>query len=100
MNEEILNKLHTALFAVSPLASDRDRLIEEMGETIWLESLAKVLEMLPDESRAQVVALLHSDQIDKAIEIADATGIDVDAVITDVATSVMNEVMATVEKAE
>ncbi len=40
MNQEIIDKLHTALYAVAPIAEDRERLIGEMGETIWVESLS------------------------------------------------------------
>ena len=98
MNEEILNKLHTALYPISPLASDRDRIITEMGETIWLQSLEKLLMALQEDKRKEVVVLLNNDELDKAVEIFDASGIDVEAIMTEVSTSVMNEVLGAVAK--
>jgi hypothetical protein len=98
MSEEILIKLHTALYSLSPLASERERIIAEMGETIWLEALARVLEALPEATSREVVESLNADELDKAIEIADAAGVDVEAILTEVATSVMDEVVREGEK--
>jgi hypothetical protein len=93
MNEEIINKLHTALYPISPLASDRDKIIEEMGETIWLGSLEKMLLALDEVKRAEVVALLNADELDKAVEIFEASDIDVEAIVTGVSVSIMEEVV-------
>lgn len=95
MNQEIVDKLHAALYAVSSVAEDRERIIAEMGETIWLESLEKMLNALPEETQEEVIALLNAGDLDKAVEIFDIHNIDTDAIITEVSTSVMNEVMAT-----
>jgi hypothetical protein len=97
MNEEILNKLHTALYPISPLASDREKIIEQMGETIWLESLEKLLLALPEDKRAGVIEALNNDDLDKGVEIMEAEGVDVEAIISDVSVSVMEDVMATVK---
>ena len=93
MQQEIINKLHTALYSISPLATDRERLIADMGEVIWLESLQKVLLSLPDDARTTVVNSLNNDDLDGAIEILETNKIDVDAIITEVATKVMNDVV-------
>jgi hypothetical protein len=98
MNEAILNKLHAALYHISPLASDRDRIIERIGETVWVETLDTVLKKLPEDSRHEVVALLNADDLDAAVAMLEVSGIDLDAVITEVATSVMNEVLETVKE--
>lgn len=92
MSEEIYNKLHTALYHISPLASDRDRIIGEMGEVIWLETLEKVLALLDDNKRAQVIALLNTDDVEAVSEMLSETDIDIEKIITDTATDVMNEV--------
>ena len=94
MNEEILNKLHAALYSVSPLASDRDRIIEKMGETIWFESLEKMLLALPEDKRAQVIEALNNDDLDTGLAIMQASDVDVEAIIQEVSTSVMDEVVA------
>ncbi len=93
MQPEIINKLHAALYSVSPLASDRERIISEMGEVIWLETLEKVLLSLPEDKRAQVVAFLNDDDLDGAVAIMEESDVDVDAIITEVATSVMDDVV-------
>ncbi len=93
MNQEIIDKLHTALFAISPLAEDREQIIAKMGETIWVESLEKMLLALPEESRAEVITLLNANDLDKAVEIISAHDIDIDVILQEVATSVMDEVM-------
>lgn len=98
MNEEILNKLHTALYPISPLASDRERIITEMGETIWLQSLEKLLMALQEDKRKEVIELLNDNNLDKAIEIFEASDIDVEAIISEVSTSVMNEVLEAAAK--
>lgn len=92
MPEEILNKLHTALYSVSPLASDRERIITEMGETIWLETLERILSSLPEDKRNEIVGFLNADETDRAMDAIDGSGVDVVAVLTEVATSVMDEV--------
>ena len=95
MTEEILNKLHAALYHVSPLASDRERIIEQIGETVWMESLEKVLMALPEDKRATVVTLLGQDDLDGAVAIMEESNVDLDAIVTEVSTSVMNEVLET-----
>ncbi len=99
MNQEIIDKLHTALYAVTPLAADRERIIAEMGETIWLESLEKILLALPEEARKEVVALLNDDDLDKAVEMFMAHDVDIDAILREVSTSVMDEVMSHAQEA-
>ncbi len=97
MNQEIIDKLHTALYAVSPLLEDRERIIAEMGETIWVESLEKMLLALPEETQKEVIALLNDGNLDRAVEIFSEHNIDIDAIISEVATSVMDEVMSEVQ---
>lgn len=94
MNEEILNKLHTALYPISPLASDREKIIEEMGQTIWLESLEKILLVLDDATRLEVVGLLNQDDLDKAVALIETKDIDVEAVIAGVSLSLLEETLA------
>ncbi len=95
MNQDIIDKLHAALYAIAPLALDRERLIAEMGETIWVESLNKMLDMLPPDAQKKVVDLLIADRLDEVIDIFDAHTIDVNAIITEVSTSVMDEITTT-----
>lgn len=95
MNQEIIDKLHAALYIVSPFAPDRERLIMQMGETIWVESLEKILLALPEQSRAEAIAALNEDNLDKAVQIMEANNVDLDAIVAEVATSVMDEVVST-----
>ena len=95
MNEEILNKLHTVLYPISPLASDRERIIEEMGETIWLGSLEKLLLSLDENKRLEVVALLNDDKLNEAINVVEASGVDVEAVIAEVSLKTLEDVVNT-----
>lgn len=97
MNEEILNKLHTVLYPISPLASDRERIIEEMGETIWLGSLEKLLLSLDEHMRAEVITLLNDDKLADAIKIIETSGIDVEAIITEVSLKTLENVVNTVK---
>lgn len=97
MNEEILNKLHAALFHISPLASDRDHIIAEMGETIWVESLEKALAALPEDKRNSVVQLLNEDNLEAVIAVMEESDVDIDAIVTETSTSVMNEVLEAAE---
>lgn len=92
--EEILNKLHTALYHISPLATDRELIISQMGETIWIESLEKVLSSVPEQVRAHVVALLNADELDKAVTLLETTDVDLEAVLAEVSTSVMKDVLS------
>ena len=94
MNQEILNKLHAVLYAVTPLALEREQIIADMGETIWLESLEKMLLALNEETRKEVVELLNKEDIERAIEIFEENEVDIEAIMTEVSTSVMEEVMA------
>lgn len=96
MQEEIHNKLHTALYSLTPLASERDRIIGDMGETIWLESLEKMLLALPEDKRAHVVSLLNEDDFEGAIASMVDSTVDIDAIIVEVSTSVMEEVLTVV----
>lgn len=95
MQEEILNKLHTALYPLTPLASERERIIGEMGEVIWLESLERMLTSLPDDTRAHVIQLLNEDNLDAAVAVMESFDVDIDAILTEVATSVMDDVLTT-----
>lgn len=94
MQEEILNKLHTALYHISPLASDRDRIIVGMGEVIWLQSLEKILDALNEEKRSQVVAYLNDEDLDNALRVIEEGGVDSLKIMTDVATELLDEVSA------
>ena len=96
MNQEIIDKLNTTLYIVSPLAEDREKIIAEMGETIWVESLGKMMLALPEEARKEAIASLNTDDLEKAVEIFSVHDVDIDAIITEVSTSVMDEVMAQV----
>lgn len=96
MPEEIRNKLHAALYHISPLASDRDRLIEQIGQTVWIESLEKVMSALPEDARAKAIQLLNDNNLDEAVSLMEGSGIDLDAIVTEVSTSVMNEVLEVV----
>jgi hypothetical protein len=98
MNEEIINKLHVALYPISPLASDRDRIIEQMGETIWLESLEKTLLALDETKRGEVVSLLNNNELDKAVEIVEASGIDIEAIISGVSVDILETVINSTPK--
>jgi hypothetical protein len=92
MQEEILNKLHAALYHISPLASDRERIIEQMGETIWLETLTRVLTALPENTREEVVTLLNDDKIEEAIEVVEVTDVDIEKIMIEASTDIMKEV--------
>jgi DNA polymerase III gamma/tau subunit len=94
MNQEIINKLHTALLPISPLESDREQIIAKMGETIWLESLEKMLLALPEAPRSEVITLLNNDNFDQAVEMISLYKVDVDAIVQEVAESVMDAVIA------
>lgn len=94
MNQEILNKLHAVLYKVSPLVSDRERIIEEMGDTIWLESLEKMIVELPEDKRNEVVELLNSEEVKKALEIIEASNIDVEGILAEVSVNIMEEVIS------
>ena len=93
MNQEIIDKLHTALYPVAPLLADRERLIESMGETIWMESLEKVLMSVPEDKRPQVIALLNVSKLDEAVALLEGCDIDIDAIVTETAQSVLNDVI-------
>lgn len=99
MNQEILDKLHTALFPISPLAEDRERIIAEMGETIWVEALEKMILVLPKDVQKEVVTLLNNGDLDRAVEIFAEHSVDIDAILAEVSTSVMDDVMATTQAA-
>lgn len=94
MQEEIINKLHAALYSVSPLASDRERIIGEMGEVIWLESLEKVLLSMEESKRKAAVEFLNNDDLNSAVALMEESNVDVDAIINEVAISVLDEVTA------
>ena len=99
MNQEILDKLHTALFPVSPLAEDRERIIAEVGETIWVEALEKMILALPEDAQKEVVTVLNDGNLDRAIEIFSEHSVDIDAILSEVSTSVMDDVLATAQSA-
>lgn len=92
MPEEIINKLHTALRHISPLASDREKIISEMGEVIWFETLEKILDALPVTERDQVVAFLNEDKLEEAIKVCALSAIDIEAILVATAQDVLNEV--------
>lgn len=98
MSEEILNKLHTALYSLTPLASERERIISEMGEVIWLESLERILIVLPEDTRARVIELLNEEDLDSAVAIVESSDIDIDAILSEVATSLMDDVLDVADK--
>ena len=95
MNQEIIDRLHTVLYAISPISEDRERIIAEMGETIWLESLEKMLNALPEVAQKEVISLLNAGDLDKAEELFETNNIDSDAILSEVSASVMDEVMST-----
>jgi hypothetical protein len=99
MNQEILDKLHTALFPISPLAEDREKIIAEMGETIWVEALEKMILALPEDAQKEVVTVLNDGDLDRAIELFSEHSVDIDAILTEVSTSVMDDVMSEVQPA-
>lgn len=94
MPEEIINKLHTALRHISPLASDREKLIGEMGEVIWFETLEKTLDALPVASRDQVVMLLNEDRLEEAITLCTSSEVDIEAILVATAQDVLDNVAA------
>jgi hypothetical protein len=94
MQQEILDKLHTALFPLSPLASDRERIIGDMGEVIWLQSLEKFLLTLPEDVRVKVVAHLNEDRFDEALALVDEMDVDADAIIAETAAALMDKIVA------
>jgi hypothetical protein len=98
MTQDIIDKLHTALYTISPFAPDREQLIMQMGDTIWIESLEKVLLALPEEPRKEAIAALNEDNLEKAVELMEAHNIDVDAILAEVATSVMDDVIGVAGK--
>lgn len=93
MQHDVLDKLHTALYPISPLATDRVRIIEDMGETIWLQSLEKLLLALPEDTRTRVVSYLNEDNFDEALALVDASDVDADAIIAETATVLMDQVV-------
>ncbi len=92
MNEEIYFKLHAALYPISPLASDREKIIEKLGEAIWFESLEKTLLSLPEDKRNEAVVALNSDKLSDAIKILEESSVDVEAIIVETAKSLMDEI--------
>lgn len=96
MNQEIIDKLHTALLSISPLQSDREQIIAKMGETIWLESLEKMLLALPLEPRKEVISLLNANDFDKAVEVISLHNVDVDEIVKEVAELIMDDVTSPV----
>ncbi len=93
MHEEIQNKLHAILSKRFEKEEDREEIIIAMGEAIWSESLVKVLEVFPEEKRAEVVSLLNQGNIEAVVASMDEQNIDIDTILSETATSVMNEVM-------
>jgi hypothetical protein len=94
MTPDIINKLHTALYSVTPLVNERERIIGEMGEVIWLESLEKSLLALPEDKRGRVVSLLNEEKLDEAVSVMEEENVDLDTIITSVSTSVLQDVLA------
>jgi hypothetical protein len=92
MNQEILAKLHTALATITPLATDREKIIEDMGQTVWIEALEKMLMALPEDVRGQAVTALNENDIDKAVELFESHNVDVDVILQEVAQSVLDDV--------
>jgi hypothetical protein len=93
MNQEIIDKLHTALYQVSPLTEDRERLIAEMGEVIWIESLEKIISALPELAQKEVATCIENQDLDRVVEICLENDIDLDAIVGEVSTSVMDDVL-------
>lgn len=78
---------------MAPLASDRERIIEKMGEVIWVESLEQTLLALPDVARGEAVRLLNDGDIDAVVEIFEENNLDIDAIIAESSKSVLGEVL-------
>lgn len=95
MNQEILDKLHAALYTISPLADERERIIAEMGEIIWLSSLERVLSSLDEESRTAVVGYLNDDKLEEAVSLCETKDINVEVIIEEEAKKVLQEVLST-----
>lgn len=95
MNQEITDTLHVALYSALPLAVDREKIIAEMGEAIWAESLEKMLLSLEEGKRTEVVGFLNDGNLEKVVEVLSESNVDIDAIVTEVATSIMDEVTAT-----
>ena len=93
MNQEIINKLHAVLYTVSPLASERARMIEEIGDTVWLETIEQILVSLPEDRRAEAIALLNEDEVEKVLEIAEREAIDITPILEDISKNILNEVL-------
>jgi 3-methyladenine DNA glycosylase/8-oxoguanine DNA glycosylase len=94
MPEKLEEKIHAALYKISPLASDREIIIEEIGKTVWVETLDKALETLEEPSRSEVVVLIKEGSIDKAIDRIVDADVDLEAIIKEVSGSVMDELLA------
>lgn len=92
MQEEILNKLHTALYHVSPLTADRERIIEQTGEVIWLETLEKMLTLVGEEERARAVSCINDNKMEEAMEIFEEANVDIEKIMVEVSVDVMKEV--------
>lgn len=94
---ELRNKLHTALYTLAPLASDRERVIGQLGETVWLESLEKILMSLSYEDREKTVNHFNAKKLDKAEEIFKEK-IDVYTILEDISIDVMDSVVTLARK--
>jgi hypothetical protein len=98
MDQEIINKLHTALYTVSPLASERERIIDEIGDTVWLETIEQILVRLPEDKRTKAIALLNEDEVEKVLEIAEGEAIDITPILEDISKKVLDEVLASAKE--
>ena len=90
--ETIINQLHTVLYPIAPILPDRERLIGEIGETIWLEALEKVLLALDEPTRAKAVELLNNDELDEATLLFVESNIDVESILRTTAENVLDDV--------
>jgi hypothetical protein len=93
MNETILAKLHTALYEVAPLTSDREDLIAEMGHTILLETFTKALMLVSEERRPLIVEALNVEDREKAFDLFLEEEVPLEDLLQETADEVLREVL-------
>jgi hypothetical protein len=91
MNEDIIAKLHTALYHISPLASERERIIVKLGEVIWLETLEEVLLALPESKREVVIQAINNNDMATAVSVCEDEQIPIESILEKVADRVFRE---------
>lgn len=93
MQQELIDKLHAALYHISPLAIDRERIIEKMGEVIWVKTLDRITDLLPEDTREVVRNALEQDDLDTAVACCEEANIDIDAIIEEISKDTLNQVL-------